>query len=256
MRQYGTKRNPWPIAVTDLDSWLFYKHSESMPHERFMERMNRVQVWSMPAIVGTCFHNAIEHEMRNGGKYKPLDCIAGEGKWENQQGNTVSLRVQFYLHKSGEIQLPQYGFVEEDVSKVIDCEHGYVELRGKLDGAYGFTLVDLKTTSGVFQAEKYLDAMQWRAYFLAMGEQFNTFEYHVFRIEMNKDTKTLYDLHQVKNGVRRPFSLSGHVINHNVLRTHPYPEMENDVTACASELVSYLQKAKWRPSPKRAMEVF
>lgn len=76
-----------------------------------------------------------------------------------------------------DMELPISPVRELKAEVVLDTPSGLVTLVGKVDGLNGTTVVDQKLTQR-FDAERYLDSLQWRAYLMMFNA--NKFVYDVF----------------------------------------------------------------------------
>jgi hypothetical protein len=99
-----------------------------------------------------------------------------------------------------------------------------VRLAGRVDSLDGKTVTDYKL-SGQFEAERYADSYQWRAYLSIFGAQ--RFTYNVFvgkQVNNPSDTPewTIYDLH--------------------TLRLYRYPELEADLVHEIGEYVAFARE--------------
>ena len=242
---WGSKERPWPIAVSDLDSFTYYRGAENMTAEDFANRLNRVREISAPLIIGKAFHNAIERKMieaRTSDSGLSLETFTGESD---------DLRVDFQTYglrdgKELECSLTLYNIVEQDVELVFQSPEGWIQLRGVIDGLYGTIVRDLKTTKN-FKAEKFQDSWQWRAYLIAMGALYERFEYHVFTVQYGKGE-------EANLAANKPATVG--VIDYNMIPCHRYPAMMRDLQGITAELAAYLKLIKWEPPAKRQMQIF
>ena len=183
---WGSRERPWPISVGDLDSWEFFRASAGQPwemsDESFQNRLARREPVGPPAIIGKAFHSAIENAMiamRTSQAAHDFSTLEGT----TEEGITVSFATTDPRGRRApvDVTLPAYTVVEQDVELIFETPQGWIQLRGVIDGLRGHDILDLKTTKK-FTATKFTDSWQWRAYLAAMGEQYKTFEYHVFTL--------------------------------------------------------------------------
>lgn len=251
--KWGTEERPWPIAVTDLDSWTYFQgpgmnplHEsvEPMTDADFLARLNRTETPSAAVIIGQCFHRAIERTMI-AARRKPDEPIRIT---KNVAATHDGATVEFNFASAGqEFRLPVYDQTEQDVELAFRTPSGWVQLRGKIDGLKGRVVQDLKTTSKSFNAHTYQDTWQWRAYLEAMGLNYRRFDFHVFGLSYGKKETA-----KLATG-ETPVVM---VRSHDALSCYRYPAMRSDLQGVCADLASYLETVGWEPPPKRQMEIF
>ena len=253
---WGSRERPWPISVGDLDNWTYFQgpglnpmHEsvESMTDADFRRRLDRVDPVGPGAIIGRCFHAALEAamlEVRVSGAPLTLDTFTGES-----EGDRVEFRTEGRVGGNDvacNALLQHYTLVEQDVELVFDTPSGWVHLRGVKDGARGPIIRDLKTTKK-FEAEKYQDSWQWRAYLEMCGPEYTRFDYLVFVVSYPKKTAEELGAGKAANVLIREF---------HPLSCYRYPAMRRDLQGVAGELAAYLQTIEWVPPKKRQMTIF
>ena len=245
MTEWGTRENPWPMSVGDLDGWEYYKNAEHMTQEMFLARLNRTEEFAVPAIVGSCFHKAVENAMN---KYEPDS--TERKSIEELRGNSGEMSIGFGVQPILAVDLQAYNIVEQDVEYITKTPFGWVALRGVVDGVFGHIVRDLKTTKKQFKdvIERHQDSWQWRAYLVAMGEQYRKFEYHLFRVKYQE--QELGD-RLAKEG--KGWVVVTDYMQHDCWR---YPGIADDLNSAISELTAFYRHVGWTPPPKRQMEAF
>ncbi len=198
------------LRVTDLDSWEAFVRPEieafELTLEQILARLNRQDSESDEMRAGTAFHKLLENaragDVLDGG----LEGIALDG-WV------------FHFDGDFQVQLPWHR--EELVEREIQTPYGMVLLRGKTDGSGGLEAVDHKLTFGQFDAERYADSWQWRAYLTMLGVK--RFRYLVYQARKLTDEHVwIYAVHE--------------------LTFWAYPEMEGQVKRQVTELAEFVVK--------------
>ena len=103
----------------------------------------------------------------------------------------------------------------------LQTDYGPVRISCRADAMVGLDVFELKTTQKYPAPERYLNAMQWRAYVLAYGATSVT--YRVVQLKHLKEpdvwTKT----------------------NYETMTQYPYPQITQDVTYAATRLIEFIQ---------------
>ena len=178
-------------------------------------------------------------------------------RWRNDEASTIddlfhvpeteAMRVGTALHKALElsstgmfdvlsfggyrfqiecdIEIPAMQVKEFRSSK----RYGDLTVSGQCDGIVGRTVYDYKTT-GIFNAERYLDGYQWRYYLDIFG--LDVFRWLVFGIEP--------DRYQVGTYIVRDF---------HRLETGRYGALHEDCAALARDFQEFLFRANGRNVP-------
>ncbi|MGN6099847.1 MAG: hypothetical protein ACTHOR_01760 [Devosia sp.] len=146
-------------------------------------------------LVGTAFHKALE--------------LAGDGEYETLSANGYTFR------------LPNAAL---ELTAIRECrgfaEYGGLTVTGQVDGIFGKTIIDHKTTSK-FDAEGYLAGVQWRFYLDIFGA--NTFRWNVFeRRDVGPQEYALSEPH--------------------VLTAHRYPTLRQDCERHASAFLEFAEQ--------------
>jgi hypothetical protein len=162
------------LSVTMLDQYLYWKSAEDMTLEDFLARLRGTEV--TPAMeAGRAFHSVLETAT-----FAELQSVERDG-WT----------FDFDL----EATLPVPDIRELKAERIIQTPAGPVTLVGKVDALHGYTVRDYKLTER-FDAERYADSYQWRAY-LSMFHA-TSFVYDVFTCRYGDDKRvSVNDYHQL-----------------------------------------------------------
>lgn len=198
------------LSVTDLDSYLYWQNTDEFSFEDFLKRLRGQEPPSNAMLAGRALHLALE-------------TTHGEGEIVRTQCDGYT----FVFAIDEEISMPMVRELKAEVR--IETKFGPVMLVGKVDGMDGRVVRDYKLTER-FEAERYADSYQWRAY-LSM---FNCgqFLYQVFQCRFDPETGklvTIYDYHE--------------------MTMHAYPRMRADVEEVTADL-AYIVK-RWVPEKIR-----
>lgn len=188
------------LTVTDLDNFRRYREDEEMTLPELLARLRREEGPSDVMRAGSAFHSILEHP------------DADEMTWAERDGH------RFFFPEELEIAL--LPFREIPAKRTYNIAGQQVELRGRTDGCDGFAVEDHKFTTNTFDAERYFDKYQWRAYLSIFGARI--FYYNVFPAKFLET-----DANGVMNWEIREF---------HRLPLYRYPEMEADIVR---ELAAY-----------------
>lgn len=145
------------VSVSDVDAYRYYLESEDMTLDALLSRLRRETPPTENMRAGTALHKLLE------------DATPSEIDLWEMDGFTFRFDVDT------EIALPAVRELKATGSYVI--EDVLVTLVGKVDAIHGKRIYDHKLTSR-FDAEKYTNAFQWRAYLVLLdGDKFT---YNVF----------------------------------------------------------------------------
>ena len=200
---------PLRISVSDLDSYRYWKEADDQDLEALLKRLRGDDAPSPQMRAGTAFHKIMEY--------------AHEGELRAQEMD--GWRFEFAL--DSEIAIPAIREMKAELP--LETPSGRILLVGKVDAMDGLTVRDYKLTER-FDAERYADSLQWRAYLLMFGG--NRFVYDVFQAGYDENSVTVYDYH--------------------ALTFYPYPTMREDVIREVHALAEII--ARYLPEKTRSHE--
>ena len=182
------------ISVTALDSYKYYCESE-MEFSDYLEQLLGKTPPTDAMKIGTAFHSILERWGEDGETdFKELMEVDGwKFQWKPREPD-----CEVFLLKPDAVEIP--------VTRDYTVNHAFGEttitLSGRIDAVAGNIGVDYKTTRAA-NAEKYLDAMQWRAY-LAMYPDLESFQYDVFEMYQPAPLAERCDNHRKANDYDEP----------------------------------------------------
>lgn len=194
------------LRVSDLDQWVGFVQPKMEEFEvtldEFLAIMRREGPETPQMRAGTAFHSVLEHAQVG----EEL-MVANEGGFSFTFADDLD-PVRLCVDR------------EESVEREVMTPVGVVLLRGKVDGKDGIEVTDYKLTFGSFDAERYADSLQWRAYLAMTGCR--RFRYLVFTAKLDeKDGSVwIHDVHE--------------------LVFWAYPEMEEEVVRRVGELAEFV----------------
>lgn len=192
------------VSVTDLESYRYYLASEDMTLDDILRRLRREEPPSPNMLAGTAFHKLLEDA--------PVTLL--ESGIETAEVD--DFRFRFDL--DAELALPDIREIK--AAEEYDVNGLPVTLVGKVDALSGIRVDDHKLT-GRFDAEKYTDSVQWRAYLMLFKA--HRFTYNVFTGAPDKDGVW----------VIRAF---------DQLDLYRYGDMEKEVMALLADYVAFAAK--------------
>lgn len=146
------------ISVSDVDSFRYWRDSEDGDLSELLSRLRREAPATEAMVAGKALHKALEL---------------------SPSGDFTELKSEGYLftiETDCELSLPDIR--ELKATKEYAIDNLIVTLVGMVDAVHGKRVDDHKTTSR-FDAERFLDSFQWRAYldiFNADHFRWNVFE--------------------------------------------------------------------------------
>lgn len=165
------------LAVTDVDGYLYWRDSDD-GLDALIARLRKQEAPTTQMLAGRAFHKIFEN---------------------TDEGDILSKEVDGFTFKfdfRGEDVLIAHPVIRElKAETVFQTNVGPVTLVGKVDALNGTTVHDYKLTER-FDAERYADSFQWRAY-LSMFSA-SSFVYDVFQARYDDDQITVYDYHRMK----------------------------------------------------------
>lgn len=184
------------LSVSDLESYRYWRASEDSTVDDLLLRLTH-QSTATPAMeAGKALAKLFEHVTP-----RSIDDWEGDG-W----------RFHFEI-EGARLELPAIRELKGE--RVIQTPSGPVTLVGKVDGLNGLTVRDQKLTER-FDAERYLDSLQWRAYLLMFGAR--EFVYDVFVGRYSGRDVTITEYHP--------------------LTFYAYPGMQEDVEKAVRDLAA------------------
>ena len=193
------------LRVSNLDAWVRFKEPEREEYdvsvEDFIAQLKRESEPNDTMRAGTAFHSVLEG-------LKAGDELGADGIEVDGFTFRITADEAIHLPDTRECETPE---------RIFHTWVGPVSLQGRLDGWDGFTVYDHKLT-GKFDAERYGDSMQWRAYLLLTGAR--RFRYYVYEQKTKDRDVTIHDIH--------------------TLTFWAYPEMEEDVSRRVCELTEFI----------------
>lgn len=178
------------VRVSTLEAFRRWRNDEEAAD---------VDIFNVPETeamqVGTALHKALE--LSDAGTFDTLD----------SDGYTFRFDC--------DIEIPVMQFKEFRSNK----RYGDLMVSGQCDGIIGRTVCDYKTT-GIFNAERYLDGYQWRFYLDIFG--LDVFRWLVFVIAQDRNDSFLYT-----------------VKDFHSLEAQRYPALHADCHALANDFVEF-----------------
>jgi hypothetical protein len=187
------------ISVSHLDSWLYWLGQEDATVEDMVATLRGQKPQTPAMLAGVAFHSVMESVPAHACAMERASCDG----WD------------FEFALDGEIAVP--AIREFKTETLWPSPSGYVNLVGKVDALSGLEVRDYKLTER-FDAERYADSYQWRAY-----------------LTMFRATQFVYDVFVASFDDRKVT-----VREYQSLRFHAYPEMEADVKRVVSDLAAFV----------------
>jgi hypothetical protein len=205
------------LHVSDLEAMRYWKDQEDATLEDLLRKLRHEEPPSDRMLAGA----ALAKLMERGGPYADEEEVVTEG-----EGEVDCWRFVFALDAT--IEEPDGHEVEGEL--LFDTPNGPITLVGHCDMLSRWAVRDQKLTER-FDAERYTDSLQWRAYLLMFHR--HAFVYDVFEASYQhiKDpggnvttgrTVTLRELHQ--------------------LTFYAYPDMRRDVERAVCELAAFVAR--------------
>jgi len=183
------------LSVTDLESFRYWRDDEESELPDLLRRLQRLDPPTDQMEAGRAFAKLFEQ------------ANVGEIKWATVDG----WRFRFDL--DAELELAPVR--ELKTERVFQTPSGPVTLVGMVDGTTGRRIRDQKLTQR-WDAEKYTESLQWRAYLVMLGA--DTFTYDVFVGRYKGQEVTIGEYHP--------------------LTFYAYPNMAEDVQRAVNELAA------------------
>jgi hypothetical protein len=198
------------LSVSDLETWRYWKANEDATLEDLIARLTKKEPPTPQMAAGAAFAKLMEHAKHG----SELDAAKIDG-WE------------FVFALEGSIALPPVRELKAEV--VFETPAGPVTLVGKVDGIDG-KIHDQKLTED-FDAERYLDSLQWRAYCVMFGAR--EFVYDVFRAKYERGRGYTDSDGEYVRG--EPTGLVT-VLEYHPVTFYAYPDIRADIERAVAEL--------------------
>jgi len=189
------------LSVSDLEAWRWWRASETADMTDLLARLAHASPPTPQMEAGRALAKLFERA-RPGGE---LDACTVDG-WE------------FVFDLDAEIELQPVREIKAET--LFETPSGPVTLVGKADGLGG-RIHDQKLTER-FDAENYLDSLQWRAYLTMFGASEFVYDVFVGRYNFIENLVTIVEYH------RLPF--------------YAYPNMRADVERAVRELADVVTR--------------
>lgn len=189
------------LSVTELETLRYWKDRDDLGLDALLADLRKEKPPSAQMAAGRAFAKFMEST-----DHRECEDATVDG-W------------QFVFDLHAEMQLPDVRELKAELR--LDTPSGPVTLVGMVDGIDGRTVHDQKLTEN-WDAEKYTDSLQWRAYLVMFGAA--TFVYDVFvgRYKRDKDRQIVPGHVTVTDYHRLPF--------------YAYPGIRGDVQRAVNEL--------------------
>lgn len=148
------------LRPTLLESFRLYQDFDWMEESSLIESIKGEFVPTEIVDVGTDYHLMLEDKQPKHGSYFEME--------------------SFYHYR-----LKTSGINEVKSSATINTDYGDVLISAMCDVLDGLVIHENKTSFKPFQAEKYLDSLQWKCYLHVFG--CNEARYHVYKLINTKD---------------------------------------------------------------------
>ena len=199
------------ISVSDLETIRYWRASEDSKLEDLVARLTHADPPSFQMEAGAAMARLFEFATP-----RAIDeWTDGETGWN-------------FRFEIGEERFVLPAVRELKAEVVFQTPSGAVTLVGKVDGLDGLTVHDQKLTEK-FDAERYVDSLQWRSYLVMFGAK--AFTYDVF---VGK-----YDAGEV-DGVRTLKSKTVTIREYHALTFYAYPGIRADVERAVAELADVI----------------
>lgn len=185
------------LSVTDLESYRYWKAREDQGLDALVRSLKHEDPPSPQMMAGKAFAKLFETAGTEEITYRDVDgwrfCFADLGDAEIELSPVRELKAEMRF----------------------DTPSGPVMLVGKVDSLHGLTVHDQKLTER-WDAERYVDSLQWRAYLVMFGAR--AFVYDVFTGRYDGTTVYVYD--------------------YQPMTFYAYPGMRGDVEQAVTDLAS------------------
>ena len=201
------------MRVSDLDGYQYFSNS-NLSLEDYLAQLRRETPPKPIMKAGTALHNVLEKARQ------------GQVIWQ-AGGRDCPVVDLSKLELS--LSIPAWGVAEVDARKIYPTQHGMIDMRGRADLVAGDHVYDYKLTRSP-DMDKYMDAMQWRAYLDMLGG--NTMHYICFSYSEVKDRTSQWGCKYVVNGCES-FTFTR------------YPTMADDLMVAINDFAEFCKRHLW-----------
>lgn len=203
------------LSVSDLESFRYWRANEDSTLADLVARLTKKDPPTPQMEAGRAFAKLMEHT----GNVE-LDHASVDG-WTFR----FAVDATFALPSTRELKA-------EDV--VIQTPSGPVTLVAMADAVGGLSVRDAKLTES-FDAERYLDSLQWRSYLSIFGAR--EFVYDIFVGKYDRDPGSTDESGAyTKGAIRLPPDGGVTITEYHPLRFYAYPDMRADVERAVCDL--------------------
>ena len=205
------------LSVSELEAFRYWKANEDATLDELVARLTKKDPPTPQMLAGAALAELFEHASP-----RSVDAWRSKG-WS----------FRFMIDEERFV-LPSVRELKGEM--VFETPSGPVTLVGKVDGLDGLTVYDQKLTE-TFDAERYLDSLQWRSYLLMFGAK--KFVYDAFVGKYDRDPGHTDDSgNYVKGPIRMPPDGLVTITEYHPLPFYAYPDMRADVEAAVRELAA------------------
>lgn len=228
------------FGVSSIDNYHYFMGSEEKSLLSYVMELCKIKPDSKPALLGSCFHQAIEKALR-------ISMAAGSDiveefgvtHYNDKKGNALS--VKFAMPDKVDISVlpPDEGKTEYYLPKKYIKVDGSTTaaLVARIDSKSYRTLIDYKSSEKSIDLENFFDAFQWRGY-MHMDQDAEHFRYDCFKLGKVGD-------YVDENGDEFP---SYNIREHKHLTINRYDGLDDYVIEKVKEYVEFLltiEEAGW-----------
>ncbi len=186
------------MSVSDLESYRYWRDNEDSTMEQLVARLRHTEPATPAMAAGSALAKLFE---LHAGSDVDVETVDG---WT-------------FDFSAMEGTMPLAAVREIKAEVLFDTPRGMVTLVGKVDGLAGRQVRDQKLTER-WDAERYLDSLQWRAYLVMFG-----------------GTEFVYDVFQ-RGKLKNDDDRYVEVRSYNPMTFYTYPNVVHDVQEAVNEL--------------------
>lgn len=206
------------ISTTAVESYRLFKNEDWFDFEKIKADLSKKSEQTDLMLRGSSLHEILEcppeNRMMRFGSYS----ATGAPIYRH-------LNHSWSMADIDGIELTDEGKNEIKVEHFIEFPKFNVLLVAKVDKLNGYEITDYKTTESAFDADKYMDSIQWKIYCLIFGAK--RFIYRIFELSpfyLNRNSG-LIDFWQIKD--------------EHILECVPYLGMENEIRETIQDFVYF-----------------